>query len=289
MTQVGHSPGWGRTFGGRLLVGLLLGGLLPCGLSGCLQTGQPLVAERSPVFTSPPTESASVSTRVYTVRKGDTLYSIAWRFELDYRGLAKANGIRAPYTIRPGQAIRLITQLPAGQSVRSSRADTRPIDARPVDVPGRVTKSTLAKTQSNPAPGVKTATSAQPTSWVWPLATQPSVVFGAKGAGGSKSKGMDFHLPGGRQASAKVRATAAGEVVYAGSGIGGFERLIIIKHSLDLLSAYGFDGQLLIKEHQVVKAGASIADIRDRGRVQPALHFELRRDGEPIDPRSVLR
>ena len=87
----------------------------------------------------------------------------------------------------------------------------------------------------------------------------------------------------------KVRAANGGEVVYAGNGLGGFERLIILRHGPHLLSAYGFDGKSMVAEKQIVKAGAVIADIRNRGRTKQSLHFELRRDGAPIDPRSVLR
>ncbi len=231
----------------RLTAALLAGVLL----AGCLAKGQPLVAERS-VLDDPPHRGGT-----YTVRPGDTLYAIAWRFELDINGLARANGLREPFTLRPGQRIRLTTQGAPGARVRSEpRQPPRPAVAG----------------QPRPAPR---------SAWVWPLALDPAAEFGAGGG-----KGMDFVL---NQSRARVRAANAGEVVYAGNGLGGFERLIILRHGPHLLSAYGFDGESLVAERQTVKAGAGIADIRNRGGTKQSLHFELRRDGAPIDPRSVLR
>ena len=232
----------------RVAAVLLLGALL----AGCLDKGHPLVAERS-VLDDPPSRGGT-----YTVRPGDTLYAIAWRFELDINGLARANGLREPFTLKPGQRIRLTTQGQTGARVRGeSRQPSKPkVAAKP------------------PPPAPRGA-------WIWPLALEPAAEFGAGGG-----KGMDFVLS---QSRARVRAASAGEVVYAGNGLGGFERLIILRHGPHLLSAYGFNGESLVAERQTVKAGAGIADIRNRGGTKQSLHFELRRDGAPIDPRSVLR
>ena len=244
-------------------------GVSVLGLCGCLQGGQPTIAERS----ATPQRSVYVvnpdGVRRYTVEKGDTLYAIAWRFELDYRGLAAANAIVSPYTIYPGQLIDLTVQHSSAAPAAGSKP--RPKPGKPSRVPPK----------SAPLP------SEESVDWVWPLTDTPKVLFGAKVAGGGSSKGLDFHLTKGRR-SKNVQATAAGDVVYAGSGIGGFERLIIIKHSADLLSAYGFDGTLLAKEGQRVLAGAHIAAIRNRGAGHSALHFELRKKGKPIDPVPVL-
>ena len=229
------------------------------GLGGCLEKGQPLVADRSPVFTSPAEQLNKPVPRHYTVRKGDTLYSIAWRFEYNYLNLARANGVSAPYVIHPGQILRLTSQLPKSQRlVQPAQVAIRPA--------------------SKPSPSA--APRPQRPKWVWPLNQKPDVEYGRS------SKGMDFAL---LARGAKVRAAGAGEVVYAGNGIGGFERLVIIKHDSDLLSAYSFNGRTLVKEQQWVKAGERVADIKSRGRINKALHFELRRGGEPINPRSVLQ
>ncbi len=259
------------------VVGLLGAVLLQ---AGCLQRGQPLIAERSPVFTPPPLQSSGSSVRIYTVRKGDTLYSIAWRFDLDHRGFARANGIYPPYVIRPGKKLRLISQLPNNSRVRdtSQTATAKAPAVTEKRVLSDSSRQSSGKTPSARGPGASTID-----QWVWPLAVKPEREFG------KDSKGLDFRLPGGAGVTAKVRSAASGEVVYAGNGIGGFERLVIVKHSGQLLSAYSFDGGLLVAEKQQIKAGASIADIKPRGRVQPALHFELRKDGQPINPRTVLR
>ena len=217
--------------------------------------GQPLVADRSPVLSAGAGDS-------YLVRQGDTLYSIAWRYEMDYRGLARANSISAPYTIYPGQRLRLITQLPPSARVRNAS--------------GRRSSGSVAQA---PRPAAPAGTRERKLQWVWPLRLQPTQEFGGE------SKGLDFRLP---STTDTVRAVAAGEVVYAGSGIGGFERLVIIKHSGSMLSAYGFDGTLQVREQQGVKAGSAVAEIRRRGASQQALHFELRRDGKPINPREFL-
>lgn len=235
----------------RITLLLLLSSCLP----GCLHPGQPVVAERSPVFDVKGYGNTAGARREYTVRKGDTLYSIAWRFELDYLGLARANGVAEPYVIKPGQKMRLTTQLP-----KSQRA-VRPATRKPAQV-----KAPVAR----PPP---------PAQWVWPLAQRPAVEYG------KASKGMDFVI----QTEAVVRAASAGHVVYAGNGLGGYERLVIIKHARDLLSAYSFDGRSRVNEQQKVKAGERVADIKNRGRTKQSLHFELRQDGEPINPRSVLQ
>ena len=249
-------------------------------LTGCLQRGQPLIAERSPVFTPPPLHASDSSVRLYTVRKGDTLYSIAWRFDLDHRGFARANGIAPPYMIKPGEKLRLISQLPRNSRVRSA---TAPVTRKAPPAAGKKASNEPRRQPSVTSPSTRGRASKSVDPWVWPLAVKPTREFG-KG-----NKGLDFRLPGGAGVTAKVRSAASGEVVYAGNGIGGYERLVIVKHSGQLLSAYSFDGRMLVAEKQQIKAGASIADIKNRGRVQPALHFELRQDGQPINPRTVLR
>ena len=106
--------------------------------------------------------------------------------------------------------------------------------------------------------------------------------------GYSKSrKGVDFELPPGEQGA--VHASQTGKVVYAGNGIGGYEQLIIIKHSDTLLSAYSFNGTTRVAEQVDVKAEQKIADILPVGRTIPKLHFEIRKDGEPVNPRNYIK
>lgn len=233
----------------RLLVLFLL-------LAGCAQPGRPPVLDRS----APP----AVRPAAYTVGPADTLYSIAWRFGLDYRALARANGIREPFTIYPGQQLRLVTQLAAGERLGGAPAPSPPPAAPPALAPPR------------PAAGAP-AGPATPT-WHWPASGRVLAEFG------DGSPGVDFGLAPGTA----VRSAAAGEVVYAGNGLGGYQYLIIVKHSPRYLSAYSLNDPPRVREDERVKAQAVLADIGRRGRTAAQLHFEIRRDGEPRNPSSVI-
>ena len=213
--------------------------------AGCATQGRPVVAERS--------HTGDRNASSYVVRKGDTLYSIAWRFGLDVAALARANGLRPPYTIYPQQRLRL-----------------RPLTVRPRP-PATASKPKASVKKPSPA-------AAGAPRFRWPGKRQPSREFGRG------NKGLDFELTAG----SPVLASASGEVVYAGSGLGGYERLVIIRHTGGYLSAYSFNQPALVSEGDTVKAGAKLADIRGAGRAAK-LHFEIRKDGEPISPRSVLR
>ncbi len=244
-------------------------------LTGCLSPGKPLIAERSPAYTSGPYSSGDSLQKSYVVQKGDTLYSIAWRFELEYKGRARANGVRAPYRIVPGQKLSLVTQLAPSARIRTPVA---PPPAAPASKPKPSTRKPPATRQPDTPAAVELAR-----TWSWPLEIQPYAEFGGN------NKGLDYRLGDDLRRRMTVRSTNAGEVVYAGNGIGGFERLVIVKHSARLLSAYSFDGTLRVDEKQNIKAGRELADIKNRGRSKQSLHFELRKDGQPINPRQFLR
>ena len=271
-------------------------------LVGCLQQGTPLVTERSPNAAPKPAQAPVVretpsrppATRVpvqertsgtvatnrsaaapqtkprtrpsrandYVVQRGDTLYSIAWRYNLDPKGLAYANRVPAPYTIFPGQRLKL--------SVVAPPPATRPSPA--------ASAPSIAQPSPRSVPNPQTTELGR---WSWPMNRNPT-------SGYSKSrKGVDFELPLG--AKGEVRASNAGKVVYAGNGIGGYEQLIIIKHSDTLLSAYSFNGATRIAEQVSVKVGQKIADILPVGRTIPKLHFEIRKDGEPVNPQNYIK
>ncbi len=232
----------------RSACGLLMG-LLLVGMIGCATQGRPVIAERKQ-----PPPFRKVDT--YIVSRGDTLYSIAWRFNQDVKTLAARNGLRAPYTIYPGQRLRLRGSVPK----RSSTPRSRPKKAKP--------------------PAETRAPSARKSSltFSWPVKGKPSREFG-KG-----NKGLDFSLPRG----AVVRAAASGRVVYAGTGLGGYTSIVIVRHGGGYLSAYSLNTAVSVKENDEIKVGARIAEIESTGRAAK-LHFEIRRDGEPISPRSVLR
>lgn len=209
-------------------------------LVGCA-TGHAPVIERS--------VEARPSTSTYIVREGDTLYSIAWRFDRDYESLARLNGIRAPYRIYPGQTLRLRGAAPQ----RSSSASTG-------------------------SAGSRSSTAAAPAKWVWPA-------NGAVRRGyGNGNKGVDIAVTPGTP----VVAAAAGEVVYAGAGPRGYRHLVIVKHNARYLSAYSLNQGLRVGEGVRVGAGTRLADIEGQGTTA-VVHFEVRRDGVPINPGSVIR
>ena len=217
--------------------------------AGCVSKGTPPVAEHSPVFEVP---------AQHVVRRGETLYSIAWRYGLDHRELARRNAIVAPFRILPGQRLRL-----TGAAVAAAPA----APAAPKVVPSSPPANT---------PVTPTAAS-QATGWTWPVQASRSREFGGA------SQGIDFLLADGQT----IGAAAAGEVVYAGVGLRGFRHFVIVKHDARYLSAYGFDGQLRVAEGQLLKVGEPLADNSSSGGVR-TLHFEVRRDGRPIDPAVVI-
>lgn len=227
-------------------------------LAGCVSKGLPPVADRSPV--------ANPAARSYVVRAGDTLYSIAWRHDRDFRQLARLNSIAPPFRIVPGQRLRLQGEV---------RAQV------PANRPPAVAASKAPNKTPTTKPAPKNATTpklAGPQSWVWPVPGQPTKRFGQAG-----NKGIDFGVTG----ASSIRATAGGEVVYAGAGLGGYRYLVIVKHSERYLSAYGFDATLRVLEGQQIKGNAILADIPSESAVQ-SLHFELRKDGIPINPTGVI-
>jgi lipoprotein NlpD len=263
-------------------------------LSGCVQQGQPLVTDKSPDFSDPnpsvvppvakrpstrpkaqsriPVERARAALRApsqYRVRKGDTLISIAWRFELDHRELGRLNTIRPPFTIFPGQILQLKPRAAQGRQSNPGVTATAPR-------PSPTQSSPLQKKSKSTKPVAKVLS----TKWAWPVAIKAQREFSRT------NKGMDYLMTAKHR---QIKAASTGSVVYAGNGIGGYEQLIIIRHQEDLLSAYSFNGQTVVKEQDRVKAGQKVADISITGRGSQKLHFELRKNGSPINPRTIIR
>ena len=237
-------------------VGLLLGVLT---LSGCA------------------TEShfdrwASNGSAVTRVRPGDTLYSISVANDLDWRDVARWNGIRNPRDLRAGQLLRLT---PPGQTARTNtRSTARAAPKKPVPAkPSRQspTRSTLADTG--------------PVTWQWPVNGRVLSHFIDQT---NQQKGLILAGAIGEP----VRASASGEVVYAGNGLPGYGNLLIIKHNSTWLSAYGYNRSLLVKEGQSVRAGQVVATMGRRdGRAKDktgSLLFQIRQDGKPVDPMAYL-
>lgn len=246
-------------------------------LSACSST--PPVVEESPVVTDPKKakaqQAAPARPEFHIVGRGETLYAIAFRYGLDFRGLARANGISEPYTIYPGQKLRLADKPPAKKSAKASV----------VKPSGSSAKTTTAKPQ--PAPAATPSTTPAPAAlphgrgWLWPVDGKVLARFDSASVG---PKGIA--LAG--NAGEVVRAARGGRVVYTGSSLIGYGLLVIIKHDDVYLSAYAHNSKLLVKEGEQVKAGQAIAEMGSSGTDRTQLHFEVRRNGDPIDPLQVL-
>jgi lipoprotein NlpD len=187
---------------------------------------------------------------LYIVRPQDTVYSIAWRNGLDFRDLARWNNIGPDFRIRVGQALRL-TPNPAAP------APSKPQTPQPHPAP-----------QSMPG-------SAGP-AWEWP--TDQAAPRAVQGGG--------IILSG--RLGQDVRAAAAGRVVYAGTGIRGYGNLIIIKHGENWLTAYAHNRESLVHEGQEISMGQVIGHMGEGAPGKPALYFEIRRNGKPVDPLKYL-
>lgn len=226
----------------------------------------------------------------HVVKSGETLYSIAWRYGRDYRELGDANGIEPPYRIRAGQVLRLDLQgeIPAG-STASRPSSTPPAASRPSSPSS---PKTPAVNRSEPPPRVeKAADSSEPlkqrkqtvarVEWRWP---HVGTVIATYSTSGKVNKGIDIAGNSGDP----VRAAASGNVVYAGSGLLGYGNLIIVNHNEHYLSAYAHNRTIMVKEGENVRAGQQIAELGSSGTDREKLHFEIRKNGNPVDPLPFL-
>jgi lipoprotein NlpD len=193
----------------------------------------------------------------YTVRTGDTLYSIGWRHRLDYRDIARWNGIGRDYRIYVGQRLRLRPP-PGGVA---PRAPTRPPPPATVRPPPK----TLP-----PAP-----------PWTWP-------VLGGRVAGSVKQPSGSVGLRIDGALGQPVLAAADGKVVYTGTGLHGYGVVIIINHANGWLTAYGHNATVEVGEGDAVRAGQRIATMGEGVGQQPMLYFEIRIEGAPVDPLTQL-
>jgi lipoprotein NlpD len=201
---------------------------------------------------------------VHVVTKGETLYTIAWTHGVDYRELAAWNGLADPDRIYVGQRLRI--------GAPAARAPGPPA-ARTVD-----TRSS-PRSPERPLPPPVTL---PPPAWQWP--TQGDIVtkFGSR-------DGIDSGISIAGRMGQPVVASASGRVVYAGTGLIGYGQLVIIKHNETYLSAYGHTEHVLVKQGDDVERGQRIADMGLGPQRQPLLHFEIRRNGVPVDPLQFLR
>lgn len=227
---------------------------------------------------APITDAAKVplyKIRSHEVAKGETLYSIAWRYDLDYKALARANGLGQDYRIWPGQRLSLDLSKPFALAVKPAKASKAKLAGKKKPAK-RLVKSTAKAAAPNK---VKRANSS--VSWVWPAAGPLLSKFDEKGG---LNKGIDI----GGKLGEPVVAAANGDVVYSGSGLRGYGKLLIVKHSEKILSAYAHNRVLHVAEGDKVKAGQKIAQVGHSAAQVAKLHFEIRFDGTPVNPLSYL-
>jgi lipoprotein NlpD len=209
----------------------------------------------------------------HVVRPGDTLYTIAWRHGLDYRDVARWNGLANPDLIFVGQRISLRPRgAVAAASPRSPASAMGSGSAeRPRAEASRVSTPRASSPPLDPPP-----------AWHWPTRGTIVSTFGSP-------DGLRNGIGIAGRLGQPILAAAAGRVVYAGSGLIGYGQLVIVKHNDTYLSAYGHNGALRVAQGQSVAAGEQIAEMGYGPRQQPRLHFEIRRNGSPVDPLLHLR
>ncbi|WP_313950631.1 peptidoglycan DD-metalloendopeptidase family protein [Accumulibacter sp.] len=283
---------------------VLLGALV---VAGCASKSPSSVSDRS-------ASTAVVDKDMYTVKKGDTLYSIAAEHGVDFRELIVLNRIDNPNRILVGQSLRV---RPAGSAVGAGATVVRPIDTassveqRSLSASGDTLKreplagkepyseQALARAQA-PAPvqhktaePAAAATAAAPSTakpaevaagsddvaWMWPASGKLVGTFNEGGA-----KGIDIS----GNAGEPVLAAGGGKVVYSGTGLRGYGKLVIVKHNSTYLTAYAHNQSILVKEGQTVAKGQKIAEMGNTDADQVKLHFEVRRQGKPVDPLKYL-
>jgi lipoprotein NlpD len=257
-------------------------------LSACATHPPAPIVERS---TRPPPAEIPVD-GLYRVRGGDTLYGIAFRYGLDFRDIARWSGIAAPYTIYPDQVVRL-RQPPRSQVTTtavpkpSSRSRTQAAETVKAPPPKPVPPPPPAPSpgESASAPASASASTGAPSAssggWAWPAEGRLLRTFKADDP---TRKGVDIV---GREGD-PVRAASGGEVVYSGNGLIGYGELVIVKHDDRMLSAYAHNRRRMVREGDRVTRGQQIAELGRNDRNETVLHFEIRRDGEPVDPLRYL-
>lgn len=207
----------------------------------------------------------------YRVRGGDTLYAIAWHYGRDFRDLARWNNIRPPYTIYPGQRLRLTPR----PHPRHQKAVATP----PANSEGRKREPHHVRAGENRVKARSDRHASRSLRWRWPARGRVVQLQSPLG-----KKGVDILGKRGQE----ILAAESGEVVYSGSGLIGYGQLIIIKHNDVFLSAYAHNSSLYVKEGTRVRAGQKIAAMGRSGNDVVGLHFEIRRNGKPVPPLQYL-
>jgi lipoprotein NlpD len=212
----------------------------------------------------------------YTVKPGDTMIRIGLDQGQNWRDIVRWNALENPNLIEVGQVLRVVppqvdaTAL-ATQPVAPAKVESKPLDGR---------AATASAAASAPAAASQAAAAADDEpAWAWPAS-------GAVLAGFEEGKQKGLAIAG--KAGDPVLAAADGRVVYAGSGLRGYGNLVIVKHNSTYLSAYAHNQTLLVKDDQAVRRGQKIAEMGSSDAERVQLHFEIRRQGKPVDPARLL-
>ncbi len=250
----------------------------------------------------------------YTVKRGDTLFYIAWITGNDFRDLAARNNIPAPYGLNVGQSIQInnvssaastggmlaatdatsggVPKPPSSTQIQTATVDSQATNAYS-DTSGKqsvgkmlpssgAVVTTTAPVTAPSSPVSSTVSNSNPvSSWRWPTDGKTIDSFSASEGG---NKGIDIAGSRGQP----IVATASGRVVYAGNALRGYGNLIIIKHNDDYLSAYAHNDTMLVREQQEVQAGQKIATMGSTGTSSVRLHFEIRYKGKSVNPLRYL-
>ena len=284
---------------------MLLLGLVILSLTSCAK--RPAPAPVASLAINPEGSRGPIRADHYTVQRGDTLYSIAFRAGQDFRTLAQRNRINPPYLIHPGQQLRMsgvdtasssaagqstarVQKAPAVVTTEPIAAVSQPVDSTQESEKKAQTKSVAPSPQTgyvhrvqgkNQKKTTNNTLSGNKLQWQWPTRGTILARFSHQEHG---SKGLKIAGRNGQ----RINAAASGQVVYAGNALRGYGNLIIIKHNDDYLSAYAHNQRLLVREQQLVRAGEHIADMGSTEASQTQLHFEIRFRGQSVDPLQFL-
>lgn len=263
----------------KFLLSFLLGMIIAVLISACTPYSAPPVINKSPSREIP---------IAYVVQQGDSIYTIAWAFGLDFRNIAKWNALKKPYAVERGQKIAL-RQTSGKQSGKQSGQKTPTTTLTLLKSSASAPKQAVATTlpakkplpKANAASAPAVTFSKSPSEWNWPAEGKLAGKYSpSKGSNGIQITGV---------AGSPIKATAAGNVVYVGEGLRGYGKLIIVKHSSRFLSAYAHNQDILVKEGQGVKSGQQIARMGNSGTQNTMLHFEIRQDGKSVNPLKYLQ